>query len=330
MPHKNNIKWFSLRVWLPLIVALGFFGAYSSCGSGEEFNLFQPIAEPLAQKNDAAQIEEAKVLIDQGEYGDAIDVLEKLVNDAGRDSNPARLLYAAAMLGKAELDIWSIITKILDGSATTGDSSGLDGVLDAFGETFLGTGTERDEKTRSLSVALTSLRDAPYPDERQVANTACLFAGMLAVPTLADAEEALSATLTALEQIRASASSGGTVCPDIDTLSDSTLALAEASEKFSEILDAAIACPFLDLSETQALMNTVELQMKNLTDNVDKGCNLDVLECPPGFPSCQSLFPVCVQQVLDLENNTAASGDGQIAACELVLNCTDPTACFGS
>jgi flagellin-like hook-associated protein FlgL len=307
-------------------IALGYF----SCGDSEEFNILQPVAEPIAMSGDrAAMEEEAKVLMDGGDYEEAVKILEKMIDKDGLDTNGVRLLYAAAQLGVAELDVWSIITKFLDSQGTASRSSGVNDFFDSFTETFLGSGEERDQKTEALESSINVLAEAPYPDESDVKTTACLLAGMLAVPTLADAQDSLDEVQAALTQIKDAAISGGTECPNIDLLTTATAALSEATTAFNLILSAADGCPFLDLSETQALMNTVQSQMAQLVSTADNGCR-DLPTCPDNVPDCQSLFPSCVQDSLALgADNPAESGDGIVASCELILHCTDPLACFG-
>jgi hypothetical protein len=312
--------------------------AWSSCGDSE-FNFYKPVAEPLALSGDTdAKLERARVLMDDEKYDEAAAELEPVIDDDGEDSNEARLLYAAAQLGVAEMDVWSVIRKVLgmdeekskDKPSKAGDDGkgGLDELFDSLSGDLLGSGETRQKKMTALADALTTLAGAPDPGDPQVENTACLFAGILAVPVIADATEALNGSVAALEKIRDSATSGGTECPDIGLLSTAAASVLTASTNFSLILGAAQHCPFLDLSATADLMNQVETQLAAMRANADQGCS-ELPTCPDAYPDCQSLFPACVQDSLAVGSSGAAAGDGVISSCELMLHCTVPSVCFG-
>ncbi len=313
---------------LALIATCSIAVTYFGCGDNE-FNVLQPVAEPIALDGDrAAMEEEAKVRMDDGDYEGAAEILDSMVDDDELDSNQARLLYASAQLGVAGLDIWSIITNFLDGDSS--DSSSVDSFFDSFTDTFLGSGSERTTKIAALTDALAKLQSAPYPNEGRMTKTGCILAGILSVPTLAEAESAVEDTMEALDSISSSASSGGETCPDISLLDSATASMATAVTNFAVILEAAENCPYLDLDETSSTMNTIQTQLSALTTNADKGCS-ELPTCPDSVPDCADLFPTCVQEAIELgDDNTAVSGDGEIASCEIVLHCTDVTACFGT
>jgi hypothetical protein len=317
-------------VILSLAVTATTVAIWSSCGE-DEFNVYQPVAEPLALKNDDdAKLEQARVLMDKKKYDEALKILEPMIGDSKQDSNEARILFSAAKLGVAQLDVWSIIGSILDSTSNSSGSSGdggVDNIFDSFSDSVLGTGAARDAKVTALSDALEVLQAAPQPDERKLRNTACIFAGFLSVPTLADATTAMTNMQTALQQISNSALSGGTVCPDVSLLDDAAAGLANVAESFNMILSAAQSCPFLNLDEAANLMNTVEQSMNNLRTSADKGCD-SLPTCPASLPGCRSLFPVCVQQALEVGTSSAKAQDGNLASCEIVLHCINPTDCF--
>lgn len=300
---------------------------YSSCGE-DEFNVFQPVAEPLALKNDEdAKLEQVKVLLDKKEYAKALKILEPMIADKNENSNEARILFAAAKLGESQLDIWTVIKNIVNAQSTTTEGKGVDNIFDAFSDSVLGSGTVRQSKIEALSESLTTLLAAPYPDDRKLQNTACIFAGFLAVPTIADASAAMTAMQAALQQIRDSAASGGTVCPNISLLDSAANDVLASTLNFNLILRAAQSCPFLNLDEAANLMNTVETSMNSLRTASDKGCAA-VPDCPASLPGCDSLFPACVKEALAVGTSDAVANDGRIASCEIVLHCIDPTSCF--
>lgn len=317
--------------YLALAATVTVVLVYSSCGGDEEFNLLRPIAKPMALKSDKdAKLEEARVHLDRQEYTDASDLLAPMLEDKDDDSNDARLLLAAAKLGEAKLDVWSIISAIIDGdgSGSNGQGRGIDAVFDAMTDSVLGTGTERQQKLDALAEAVTVLLEAPDVDERKVRNTACLFAGLLAVPTLADARQALADAVAALDAVRQGALNGGTTCPNIDVVDVSSAVVAQTATNFNLILEAAQSCPFLDFDGTVSQLNSVEQAMANLRTNVDLGCAGGAPTCPPSRPECAALFPPCIQDYLATNNSEAEAGDGLINSCELLLHCTDPAVCF--
>ncbi len=327
LPVKKFLSGTAVTILLTTAVVL----MYSSCGD-DEINVFQPVAEPFALKNDQdAKLEQVMVLLDKKKYADALEIVEPMIDDVDQDSNQARILFASAKLGQAQLDIWSVIKNIIntDSSSTGGDAGGegIDNIFDSFSESVLGTDAMRQSKVDALAESLSTLLAAPSPDERKLQNTACLFAGLLAIPTIADATDALQDLQSALGQIRDAAGSGGTVCPNISVLDSAANEVIFATFNFNLVLQAAQTCPFLDLEEAANLMNTVELSMSNLKTAADKGCD-SLPTCPAGLPGCAALFPPCVQEALTVGTSSATAGDGQISTCELALHCINPASCF--
>jgi hypothetical protein len=321
LPGKKFVSGTALTILLTTAVML----MYSSCGD-DEVNVFQPVAEPFALKNDQdAKLEQVMVLLDKKKYSEALEIVEPMIDDANEDSNQARILFASAKLGQSQLDIWSVVKNILN--TDTGDGAGIDNIFDSFSESVLGTDDLRKAKVDALAESLSTLLSAPAPDERKLQNTACLFAGLLSIPTIADATDALNDLQSALGQIRDAAGSGGTVCPNISVLDAAANDVAFATFNFNLVLQAAQTCPFLDLDEAANLMNTVERSMSNLRSAADKGCDT-LPSCPAGLPGCSALFPPCVQEALNVGTSSAVAQDRQIAACELVLHCINPASCF--
>lgn len=326
-PRPRLAAFGSVRLWAVVLAALSFV-MYSSCGD-DEFNLYSALgAKDLAlQSNEQAKLEEARVHIDKEEYAEANKILQGLMEKEETDSNEARLLYAAAMLGDAGLDVWSIISEILDDTGKKSSrSGGLDTIFNTFSDSILGSGAERTKKMETLALAISNLLAAPLPSEKKVNNTACLLAGLLAVPTIADATAAVSNVTAALQQISAAASSGGETCPNTSLLDSSLEGIRAAAEDFNLVLTAASNCAFLDLESAEALMNQVEESLTRLRTNADKGCELPT--CPAAVPNCASLFPKCVQEILAVGEHPEYVGNGSVESCEIVLNCTDPTECF--
>lgn len=314
--------------WRALVLAALPAVAYSSCGD-HDFNLYASLgAKDLAvERNQTAQLEEARTEIDSGEYAKASEILLKLIEQEATDSDEARLLYAAALLGDAGLDIWSIIADILNETGKNSNrSGGIDTIFNTFSDTALGTGSERTEKTAALAAAINTLSAAPNAQDKKILNTICLLAGMLAAPTLADASAAVATVSTALQQISASATSNGASCPNISLLDTGLSGIQATAANFNLILSAAANCPFIDLNSATAMMNQVELSLSRLRANSDKGCVLPT--CPSSQPNCAASFPSCVQSSLGVGQHPEYANNGRIEACEIVLHCTDAAECF--
>jgi hypothetical protein len=200
-PFNKLLSGTAITIGLTTAVVL----MYSSCGDNE-VNVFQPVAEPFALKNDQdAKLEQVMVLLDNKKYSEALEIVEPMIDDAEQDSNQARILFASAKLGQAQLDIWSVIKNIVNtDTAASGSGSGgegIDNIFDSFSESVLGTDATRQSKIDALAESLSALLAAPLPDEKKLQNTACLFAGLLSIPTIADATAALTALQSALGQI---------------------------------------------------------------------------------------------------------------------------------
>lgn len=334
-PERKIAFWETYRFWA-LATCFVTVLVWSSCGA-DEFNVFRPLSESSALKSDMkAKLEQARVLLDKKKYDDALSLLAPMIADPDQDSNDARLYFAAAKLGVSQLDIWSVIKNIVNGlgtgsgsASTSGTgSSGFDQVLNKVTDSLIGTGENRAARIQALADSVTVLVNAPDPNSQAVRNTSCILAAFLTVPTVADATTALNGTLTALSQIKDAATSGGAECPNIGLLDASTSSVLSSVANFNLIVSVAKNCPFIDVSQATTLMNSVESSLNQLKTVADKGCASIPSTCPASVPDCQALFPACVQEVLKVGTSDAVAGDGRIDSCELVLNCTDPAACF--
>lgn len=313
-----------------LLVSLALVGIiWSSCGGSEEFNIFQPISTPLHEKESKAKIESAKIKLDQKEYAEAAEILAPMTQEPSENSNETRLLYVAATLGEVNLDIWSIIRNFLDGQKDSAkkSSGGLDSFIDSMSSSVLGTGEEKTKRIASINNAIAMLRSAPQPDDKSISNTSCLLAGILAIPTFVDAKDAMTASLSALQSIRTSASSNGASCPNISLLDTAMSNAASASQRMSLVMLAASGCSFLNIAGSASDLNSLEKQLSTLIAAADKGCNA-LPTCPATTPDCQSYFPTCVQEVLKVGTSSAVAGDKQLASCELTLHCSVDSSCF--
>ena len=108
------------------------------------------MVEPESRR---AKIEEAKILLDDKEYTKASDILKELAEDSDSDGNDVRILWAAAKLGEAKLDVWSIIGSVLDSDSFSKGTN----ILDALSETLLGTDEEKEAKLIVAEVKLSQI-----------------------------------------------------------------------------------------------------------------------------------------------------------------------------
>jgi hypothetical protein len=313
-----------------LLITLGLVGLiWSSCGGSDEFNFFQPFSDPLHKDEPKVKLESAKIKLDKKEYAAAASILEPMTQNETENSNETRLLYVAATLGQANLDLWSIIKNFLDSqqSSEKKSSGGLDSFLNSMSSSVLGTGEEKTQRIAIVNQAIALLRTAPHPEDKSISNTSCLLAGILALPTFVDAKDAMTASLTALQSIKSSASSNGSSCPNISLLDTALTNAASASARMSLVMLAATGCSFLNIAGSASDLNSLEKQLAKLIAAADKGC-ASLPTCSTSVPDCQSYFPQCVQDLLKVGSSSAVAGDKQLASCELTLHCSVDGSCF--
>lgn len=294
---------FSKSFGLTFLLLVSSHFLTSACG----VNLFSYLAKP---ENKKAKLEEAKVLLDAKEYDKASELLIELKDDEDMDGNDVRLMLAAAKLGEAELDLWSIIGNILDSDSLSGGGGN---ILDAFSSTLFGDGEEKEAKLSALDEAIEFLETAPDKTEAKVANTKCFFSGIMAVSIIADAATQMSN----LQDSITAASQGN--CAGASSLSSSLTAVTTTALRFTTIYNGIQDCPFIDLDTSS--IDGISASLNNITTVADKGC-----DSIPGV--VDAFFPQCVKDAVGIPNVAAFAEDGKIASCELALHCFDPTDCF--
>jgi len=264
--------------------------------------------------DEEAQLEAARVSMDNRDYAGAVATLE----DMDDDSNERRKLLAAARLGDAGLDIWEILQDVLSGAST--DSSGMDGFFNTVGATAFGTGDERTARNVAMRTTLTELAEAPTTGDTSVQDIACFVGALWTVPLISDAQTALTTVQAGLASVTPSDCSG------LDTIDASLATVSTLSTDFRLILNAISSCSFIDTSGSAASLNTVEKQLNSLSTNADNGCNVPS-ECAPTDLACRALELSCVHDKLTSGSQSTAD-DGIISTCELVQGCYNPSACF--
>lgn len=116
---------FNLRtvVWIGFLLGAGLFlgGADGQGCGGKSF--FKSMADDGTKE---AKLEAARIALDEGKFGDAVDILEELCGaDVTSPSCDPEVvsLYASAFAGRAGLDVFDLIQGAADQPATTGESS---------------------------------------------------------------------------------------------------------------------------------------------------------------------------------------------------------------
>lgn len=286
-----------------LLVAVGLV----SCGVN--------VASFLVFNKDSAayRLEQARTLMDQGEYSEALELLK----DTDEDSNERRLLLAAARLGDANLDIWSIIQQLFDQDSSQG-GSGVDAFFDSISSSLVGEGETRTKRFAALRLSLQDLASAPRPSDAKVRGLACFIAGIWTVPLATDATATMSAADSALTTVQTSQSGGECNQSAVDDLSESLTDIATLAGDFALITGAVADCAFINTSSA-AGENSVEQQLISVFDSADEGCSTPV-SCGPSDFACQALQLSCVGQLLT-DSGDAVAGDGELAMCELVQGC---------
>lgn len=305
-------------MWRRLLIALPVFWTLTAC----DFNLYQSVVKP---ETDRALMEDARIKIDEQDYAGALSTLEKVE----RDSNDLRLLRSTARLGLSGLSMWTILTDIVDGAGFESSSgNGVDNLFDQISGAVVGEGDERTLRLTALTESVTDLLAAPDRSASRVKNLACFLAGVMALPTVADATTAIQNTTTSLASLASTVdvTNPNAQCPDLSSLNTSLTTIATVQTQFSLILDATTDCKLLDATGTGEDLNAIETQLAKFNQNADAGCSTTPA-CGSGA-ACQALGLQCVYDALTTGSGVSTADDGQVTKCELVQNCLTPGTCF--
>lgn len=299
-----------------LLLSISLFVS-KGCG----FNLFSS----FSQKDDnKSKLENAKVHLDNKEYTEADTILSALVADPSSDSNTARVYLAAAKIGIAGMDIWTIISSLINTVSSTNPN-----YTDLFEEatnTLLGIGETRTAKLATLADAIELLLDVPDPATASRAqNTACFLGSMLVAAELVDAQNKVDNLNSALSGLSSLNSNG--VCDSLESLISAFDALASTAGNFSLVSRVVASCPILSQGEASETLSGITSQMDALIAKADKGCD-SVPTCSLPAALCSVLTPTCVQDALGVGGDSAVADDGILATCELALECTIKGGCF--
>lgn len=290
--------------------------ALSACGT----SLYRPLA---SKETPAALREETLVQLNNGNYDSALASAEKLWEK--EKTNASASLYSITLSSVAGVGLFDLtinsIKAASNQSAQTGSSSG-NNVFNSL-TTLLPTFTT--EQLASLKKSIEILDSAPEKNASDLLFQRCLTAGIYTIPTIKNLQTNIAAVQSTLTELPTKLGSGtGTGCTASTAtinnaaadLTSSITNLATIAEDFASAMSIIGEC--FPSSEGKDALNSVSQQVSKLKENADKGCSI---------PSTQKIgnytLPSCLNDTITaLGGNTAQSGDGSIAGCELFLNCS--------
>ena len=288
----------------------------NSCG----VNFLNPIS---SKSSDKYHLQEASQNIDAGEYSQAITNL----NQVKTLSNEKVLLTAAATLGVSGLSMWKILIDMIDQDAfSSGKGSGFDKVFNFFSTNIYGIGEVKTSRLEAVRTSIGSLKIAPEQTS-QIINFSCFLSGLLILPQSTDGASAMLEASSSLQKILDNSIGSGEnkdECPGLDDLNTSLEQLNQINSDFSLAFGQAETCPFLNYVNKSSGMNQVEESLNKYSTQADKGCQKT--ECD-NDPICNALQLGCVKAAL-ASTGEAIAGDGLIASCEILQNCSTPGSCF--
>ncbi|MBP6218506.1 MAG: hypothetical protein KA436_07970 [Oligoflexales bacterium] len=295
----------------------GIFFFLWACGS----NLYKGFS---AKKNNAYHSFEARKLIDEEKYAEALDELAKL--EGASDEKETLLLRVSAQLGQSGLSLWKILLDIIDSqSSSKNGESGIDKVFNVLTSSVFGEGEERGQRVTALSEAIKELEASGLEDSR-IDNFRCFLAGVLFLPVLEDgttAVKSMTDALTSLSQSVVGDGASAAQCPSLDSFNTAVADLTFVQSNLSLSLKQALGCAIFDSLNSKANLNEIETKLQKFIDAADKGCV--VLTCPASDKICAALQFGCVKTLL---GSTAQAGDKKVEVCEIVQNCRNPKDCF--
>lgn len=291
------------------------FSLISACG----MSLYRPLS---AKENAVALKEETLILLNSGEYIEADQTAAKLWSL--EKTNDTASLYALTLMSTAGVGLFDLTvnaikqqTNLSNQSSSQGDDifNALSSILPEF----------NDEQLSKIQQSLAILDSAPDRESGRLTFQRCLTAGIYTIPTISSLQKKISAAQTTLQSLPSKLGSGaGTSCTASTTtinaaaveVNDLILNLSDVGSQFATALSTIESC-FPSTGNTQGI-NAVSEQVNKLTQAADKGC---------AIPQTQKIgnytIPSCLNDTINAAGaQTAAAGDGQVAGCELFLNCS--------
>lgn len=291
------------------ICALSFV-TLTACG----MSLYRPLS---AKESPTALREEVLVQLNAGEYSAAETTASKLWSI--ERTNETASLYALALASTAGIGLFDLTVKAINASgqnASEGNDifNSLESVLPEFTETQL----------TKIQEALTILDSAPDRSSGKLKFQRCLTAGIYTIPTISSLQQKITAAQSTLSSLPAKLGSGsGSGC----TASTATInaAAVEVNDVISNLGDMAsqfataisIVEGCFPSESGQSAINSVSQQVNKLIQTADTGCAV-----PQSQKVGNYTLPSCLNDTITAAGGqTAIAGDGQVAGCELFLNC---------
>jgi hypothetical protein len=288
----------------------------SGCGS----SVFSSLSK---NDSDESVRENAILALDRADYATASANLAKLWERS--NSNQNAQLYATSLLGEGGFDLFSIMRNAMVqiGSSSSAGGTDIMNQMTENSEAIFGgtiTSARQDFAKRAIDV----LSASANPADKGLFFQKCLSASIYSVPILQN----VTAVQKKLREIQgANVSAGGAFCSQssADTIAQMGQGLTDVIAEAGAVA-SALAPVSAILDECKGggdKASTLTTQVKALLAKADKGC---------AYSSGQSLggiaLPSCFDSYVSATGGTAVAGDGQIAGCELFLNCTGSNNCF--
>jgi len=273
---------------------------------------------PLAAKESATALKEETVLqLNAGEYSDAEQSAAKLWSI--EKTNETASLYAIAVASTAGIGLFDLtVNAIKQQSNSTTQNSDIFNTLSSVLPEFT------EEQLSKIQQSLAILDSAPHKDSGRLVFQRCLTAAIYTIPTITSLQEKINLAQTTLASLPSKlGTGGGTTCSASTTTINATAIevndlitnLSDVASQFATALTVIGAC-FPQGNETSGI-NAVSDQVTKLTQAADKGCSVPQTQKVGSYT-----IPSCLNDTINASGgDTAAAGDGQVAGCELFLNC---------
>jgi hypothetical protein len=289
--------------------------ALSSCGK----SIYSPVAEESSKD---ALLERAVLAMDKKDFKTARASLEKIW--PSDKSNDLTQLYANAILGSAGFDLYEIIVNLLK-SASNADIKSANDLLDALASVV--TVDANDQQLDDLSLTLQVLNQAENQNSQALDFQKCLTVGIYALPVLDGiqvAVENIQSTLDSLPaRVSVDPSDNRSCTAQTSTIEavgqDLSLTISQIgtiSARITEVNEVIGNCSLAANSSATQDVNALTARVQTILDQSDRGCVL-----PSSGQLGNRVFPSCMVAFVEATASNATAGDGQVAGCEVFVNC---------
>ncbi|MEY2987728.1 MAG: hypothetical protein RJB13_1249 [Pseudomonadota bacterium] len=287
------------------------FSILTACG----MSLYRPLA---AKESATALKEETIVQLNAGEYSEAEQTAAKLWSI--EKTNDTASLYAIALASTAGIGLFDLTVKAIkqqsDASAQSSDIfNTLSEILPEFD----------DDQLSKIQQSLEILDSAPEKNSGRIIFQRCLTAAIYTLPTITTLQQKITRAQTTLSSLPSKLGSGaGASCSASATsinaaaveVNDLITQLSGIADQFKTAISVIGDC--FPKSGNTSDINIVSEQVNKLTQAADKGCSV-----PQNQKIGPYTIPSCLNDTINAAGaNEAVAGDGEVAGCELFLNCS--------